>query len=125
MEPDRYIDLIQKIVVSVVGLYRIILDTPKVWATLGKGWTLFSEFLRNLEPEDVREDAPVNTIVPLNGTLIAAGGRAVLTSSMYAYETVPVGLPSDGYTAHKYRQNSNAYYYWQGATDTPLPLRFS
>jgi hypothetical protein len=58
------------------------------------------------------------TISPPAGAICAAGGRLVLKQ---VSDFLPIGL-NDPYPALRFRQN--AYYYTQGETATPLPLRF-
>ncbi len=102
MGPERDIDFIQKIIVIIVGIYRIVIDTPKVWKTLCNGWASATEFLRSLDWEAVEEDThslPQNTtIIPLSGTI-----------RFNAFDSINMGL-NHGYTKLRFRQNVSAYY---------------
>jgi hypothetical protein len=84
VEPERDLDIIQKIIVIIVGLYRIVIDTPKVWETVCKGWNCFTKFLQALGgPAEVDTDGGLILSSQLS-TSVILGGTATGSASCSA-----------------------------------------
>lgn len=83
-------------------LANFLANVPKACEALGKGWVFFTKFLRSLDSDEVREDAPP----PPEPICINV------------HDTIPMALHG-GYAALRHRQN--AYYYAQGS-DVSVPL---
>jgi len=115
---DKWVSRIEELVSFLANLLTVWVAVESLSLfRRGQMLPLFRKMRQLIDTDEVREDIPSpivqnTTIIPLAGTL-----------RLNVFDTVPMGL-NGGYTALRHRQNAAAYYYSQGATDTPLPLRF-
>jgi hypothetical protein len=52
----------------ILGIFRIILDAPKVWANVCKGWECFTRWLQMLDTDQAQEQSPAPLVQNTNIT---------------------------------------------------------